>query len=185
MTEIIRILFVCQKNVTLSPMAAQIFSHLIRKKKLNDCFKVDSAAVLDDSPVGIPISDTAKACLEKAGIDAGSHLSHVINAEMAEKFDWIVCMTEFGRRKAFDVFRDNAVYVTPKDVRRVFKSDPASQISHDGRLKPRVCCLMDFTGFSRDVIDPDLTGDYRLAFNELSLGCNSIISLAPFGNRLI
>ncbi len=182
MTEMIRILFVCQKNVTLSPMAVQIFSNMLRKKKISNHFKVDSAAVLDDAKIGLPMDDGAKNILSRAGIAAGNHTSVRLTADVAEKYDWIVCMTEFGRRKCFDIFKGNAVYVTPADVKRVFKTDPASPISLDGMIKPRICCLMDFTGFSRDVMDPETTGDYRMAFNELTLGCSSLLALSSFGH---
>lgn len=181
MTDMIRILFACHDNVALSPMAAQIFSHILRKKKISSHFKVDSAAISEDAKVGVAMTDGAKNILSHAGVDSGSHTSVKLDASVADKFDWIVCMTGMDRRKCFDIFKGNAVYVTPKDVRRVFKTDPASPISLDGSIKPRVCCLMDFTGFSRDLIDPEKTGDYRMAFNELSSGCSSIISLTSFG----
>ena len=181
MTEMIRILFACSKNVSLSPMAEQIFSHMLRKKKISNHFKVDSAAILDDAKGGLPMTDGARNILSRAGITAGNHSSVRLSAENAEKYDWIICMSEAGRRKCFDIFKGNAVYVTPADVRRVFKTDPASPISLDGMIKPRICCLMDFTGFSRDVMDPETTGDYRMAFNELNNGCSSILALSSFG----
>ena len=40
----IKILFVCQNNTSLSPMAAQIFINMLRKLKILDRFTIDSAA---------------------------------------------------------------------------------------------------------------------------------------------
>lgn len=177
MVSIIRILFVCARNISLSPMAVQIFKHITKKKKVFERFSVDSASVLNVS-VGQPLVEGCQVWLEKAGIDIGSHTSAPITENMAENYDWIVCMSEVDRRMCFDIFKDNAVYVTPKDVRYVFRADPASPISLNGKVKARVCCLMDFSGNPHDVADPLVTNNYRTAFNEVTLGCTSILSLA-------
>lgn len=178
MLNVIRILFVCQKNTTLSPMTEQIFQNMLRKRRITDRFKVASAAVAESAQTGVPVEEKARKCLERAGLQFVPHTSNKLSPEDFEKYDWVVCMTEQDRRRCFDILKDRAVFVTPNDVRRVFKMDPASPISLDGRLKPRVCCLMDFTGFPRDVIDPELSGDYRLAFNEVSTGCASLLAIA-------
>lgn len=185
MTGLIRILFVCSRNVSLSPMAAQIFLHLLRKRKILEHFVVDSAALAPDAKAGLEIEQGAKECLANAGIGPGSHTSALASADDSEKYDWIVCMGEAGRRRCLDIFRSNAVYVTPNDVRRVYKTDPASPYSLNGMVKPRVCCLMDFTGAPRDVIDPTESANggakaWRSAFAELSQGCTALLTLSPF-----
>jgi len=178
MVSNIRILFVCHKNISVSPLAEKIFSHIIRKRKILDRFTISSAGILDELPQGQSLTANAKLYLEKAGVNVGVHSAKRLTSDMAEQYDWILCSTEFARRKCFDILKYDAVYVTPKDVRFVFKMDPASPISIDGKMKPRVCCLMDFTGCPRDIIDPEVTKDYRFAFNEITLGCNAFLSLA-------
>lgn len=165
-------------------MAAQIFLHLLRKQKLTERFSVDSAALDANADTGLWLEPGAKECLLKAGIDSGSHTSKRIQSQDFEKYDWIICMNEAGRRRCLDIFKSNAVYVTPNDVRRVFKTDPASPYSLNGMVKARVCCLMDFTGVPRDIIDPlavsSSAGNWRSAFAEISQGCSSLLSLSPF-----
>ncbi len=182
MTGFIKILFVCSKNISLSPMAAQIFLEMLKKKKIAEHFSVDSAAIDFRADTGLWLEPGAKDCLVKAGIDVGEHTSRLLEASEAENYDWIICMSAKWRRRCFDIFQNNAVYVTPRDVRRVFKMDPSSPFSFNGMVKPRVCCLMDFTEDPHDIIDPADTGenDWRFAYRELSEGCSALVSLSPF-----
>ncbi|BDC96418.1 hypothetical protein TRSA_15170 [Treponema saccharophilum] len=163
--------------MTLSPMAAQIFIHLARKRQVFNKFVVDSAAVDSDAPEGVMMDSRVREILAKNGVDSGSHSSVQLDHSKLEKFDWIICMDARSRRMCFDRLHSNAVYVTPKDVVRVFRTDPSSPMSLNGMLKPRVCCLLDFTPAPRDIINPAPSGDYRYAFNEIASGCRTIVSL--------
>ncbi|MCR5605856.1 MAG: low molecular weight phosphotyrosine protein phosphatase [Treponema sp.] len=176
MTTLIRILFVCHGNICRSPMAEQILLDMIKKRKLQDRISVDSAATSTEE-IGNRMDRRARERLLKAGIEAGSHLAVQIKKEDAEKYDWIICMDNNNMRNCYSILKDSAIYVTPKDVRSIFERDPASPISLNGMMKPRVCKLMDFTGNPRDVADPWYTGNFDQSFRDITLGCNALLSL--------
>ena len=179
MTTFLRVLFVCSDDICLAPMATQILLNMVRKKKINSRFFISSAgAMLEEKDVDKEMHEKSKKCLKNANIDIGVHTSVRLKKEDAEKYDWILCMDEACMKKCFATLGDHAVYVTPIDVKKIFVMNPASPISLNGMIKARVCRLMDFTGLSRDIDNPLLTGDFWTAYREIYSGCASFITLA-------
>ena len=157
-------------------MAEQIMLDMIKKRKMQDKITVESAATSTEE-IGNRMDRRAREQLAKFGIDTGNHFAVQLKREDAEKYDWIVCMDGNNMRNCYSILQGDAIYVTPSDVRTIFERDPASPISFNGMVKPRVCKLMDFTGNPRDVADPWYTGDFAQAYRDIVLGCTSILSL--------
>ena len=172
----IKILFVCQNNTSLSPMAAQIFINMLRQLKILDRFTIDSAAT-SITEEGQSMNILAKEKLEYEGIEVGTHTSVQLKKEQYKDFDWIICMSEENMRKCYHILGNCAVYVTPADVRSVFSRDPVSPISLNGMVKPRVCRLLDFTDEHSNMKTPLTKYDYYRAFQKITYACKALIKL--------
>lgn len=148
----IKIMFVCHGNICRSPMAEFIFKALIDKQGLSDEFVVESAATSAEeiwNGIGNPVYPPAKAELEKHGIHCENKRARLVEKDDYSRFDLLVCM-------------DN------NNVRNLMRI-----IKHDNDNK--VHLLMDYTSQVGEVSDPWYSGRFDVAFNDIMLGCKSLL----------
>lgn len=86
-----RITFCCTGNTCRSPMAKFIMRDMLDKRRITGV-EVDSAGVYCAD--GVDMSMNASAALKNMGIDAGEHLSKMINSQIIKNSDYIFTMTK-------------------------------------------------------------------------------------------
>ena len=148
----IRILFVCHGNICRSPMAEFYMKDILRKRGLEDCFRIASAATTDEeivNGIGNPVYPPARRELLSHGISPDGKRSVVLRREDYAKYDRIIGMDG-----------ENLV-----DMKRILGGDPEGKIS----------LLLDHTGSPRDVADPWFTGDFRATWRDIEKGCTALL----------
>ncbi|MBP5505966.1 MAG: low molecular weight phosphotyrosine protein phosphatase [Bacteroidales bacterium] len=144
-----RILFVCHGNICRSPMAEFIFKALVKQKRLDGHFYVESAAVSAED-LGSPIYPPAKRCLSQHGIPFdNAKRARRITKEDYGRFDNIVCMDS-----------SNLQWLS-----RIIPDDPEGKIH----------LMMSYAGSRRDVADPWYTGDFEAAYRDIDEGCRALL----------
>lgn len=146
MPRLIRILFVCHGNICRSPMAEYVMKYIVRRRGLEECFVIDSAATSNEE-IGNPVHPGTRRVLEENNIPCGDHVARRITADDAGKWDLIVVM-------------DSA---NEKNVRRKLGS------------KANIHKLLEFAGEYRDVADPWYTGDFERTFDDVYAGCQGLL----------
>ena len=86
-----RILFVCLGNICRSPTAEGAFMHAVQRRRLDDCFDVDSAGT-GDWHIGKPPDERAQRAAQRRGIDISALRARQIRADDFRAFDCIVAM---------------------------------------------------------------------------------------------
>lgn len=172
----IRVLFVCHGNICRSTMAQSMFTQMIKQRGIEERFLVNSAATSTEE-IGNGMYPKARECLIRNHVEIVVHQAVQIKKEDAQKYDWIICMDNQNMHNVHRILGDNAVYVTPVDVRHIFQEDPASPYSSNGMIKARVCKLLDFTGCGAEISDPWYSGNFALAFAEIKRGLEALLSM--------
>lgn len=141
------ILFVCSGNSCRSPMAKYVMRYLLTQRGLSDKVLVDSAGC--NTYGGGPISKGARNVLSEQRIPFGNHVSKPFGMEDYRKFKCIIALDENMLRRA----------------KEISGGDPDKKI----RL------FTNFHGRRLNVADPWHTGNYRRAYEEIHLGCRSLL----------
>lgn len=99
-----KVLFVCSGNTCRSPMAEGIFKKLIKKNK-KSAILVSSAGVaaIDN----VKASENAIKICKEFKIDISKHRSRIINLEIFEESDLILCMTQLHKHYIEVMFGNN------------------------------------------------------------------------------
>jgi len=89
----IRVLFVCYTNTSLSPLASAIMSKLVARDGLSREIFVDSAG---SHPGGGPrgVERRAAAFAKEHGLDVEHHKTKAVSKEDPQNFDYILVMNE-------------------------------------------------------------------------------------------
>ena len=98
--EKVNVLFVCTGNTCRSPMAEQLFSDYLRRKKSSSVADVSSAGVYADN--GRPMPPEAVGVLSEMGVTVKPHKSRLLTVDILQNADIIVCMTEAHRAELLD-----------------------------------------------------------------------------------
>lgn len=143
----IGVMFVCYGNICRSPMAECVFRDLVERRGLSGRFRVASSGT-SGQHIGDPPDPRAVAELGVHGISVGDKRSARLRVSDLVDYDYIVCMD-----------RKNMTYV--------------DAVSPQGRAC-KVSLLLDHAG-GGEVADPYMTGDFGLAFREISRGCEGLL----------
>lgn len=146
MLRVTRILFVCHGNICRSPMAEYVMKDIVRKRGLEECFVIDSAATSDEE-IGNPVHPATRQVLEENGVPCGDHRARRIKPGEAGKWDLVVVMDE-------------------ANVRNARRRLGAGANIHK---------LLEFAGEYRDVADPWYTGDFETTFDDVNAGCHGLL----------
>ena len=144
-----RILFVCHGNICRSPMAEFILKALVKARRQDTLYHIESAAVSTEE-TGNPIYPPAKRCLNQHGVwfDPRKQARQVTREDYG-RFDRIICMDGSNLRW----------------IRHIIPEDPDRKI----RL------MMSYCGKNRDVADPWYTGDFETTFQDILEACEAML----------
>ena len=143
-----RLLFVCTGNTCRSPMAEFVMRHLLETDGLVDSVAVASAGC--QATEGKDISKGTKTLLMEQHVPFTPHAATQFAKEHYEHYDYII-----------GIDKSNT-----DGIREIVGGDPQGKIH----------LLMDFAGENRDVNDPFATGDYRKTYEDILLGCKSLLN---------
>ena len=141
------ILFVCSGNTCRSPMAKYVMRYLLNQRGLYDKVRIDSAGC--NTRGGGPMSKPAQAVLNEEHIPFDRHISKMFTPKEYNKFKCIIALDENMLRRA----------------KEISGGDPDKKI----RL------FTNLYGRRLNVDDPLHTGNYRKAYEDIHLGCLSLL----------
>ena len=144
----IKVLFICHGNICRSTMCESVFTHMVKKRKLDDQFLIDSAATSREEIGNPPHRGTVKK-LREVNIPLIPHRAKQVTWEDYKKFDYIIGMDTWNIR----------------NLNRMLKGDP------DGKIYK----LLSFSESGRDIADPWYTGNFDETYSDIVEGCNSFL----------
>lgn len=144
----IKILFVCHGNICRSPMAEFIMKKLVREKGLDDSFEIASAATSSEE-LGNPVYPPVRKLLAENGIDSSSKHARRIKSSDYDYYDYLIGMDSANIRNMVNFF--------------------------GGDKEGKIHLLMEFAGINKDVADPWYTRDFNETWNDVNLGCSSLL----------
>lgn len=142
----IKVLFVCHGNICRSTMAQFVFQDMINKKRLSDCFYIDSAATSREEIGNPPHYGTVRK-LQEVGIPVLPHRAVQMTKKDYQKYDYLIGMDQWNIR----------------NMLRIVGTDPDNKIYS----------LLDFTGHPREIADPWYTGNFDRTYEDVVDGCNA------------
>ena len=140
----IKVLFLCHDNICRSTMAESVFTHLVNKRGLADCFEIDSAATSREE-IGNPPHYGTVTKLKRVGIPVVPHRARQMMMKDYEYYDYLIGMDSANIR----------------NMNRISGGDP------DGKIYK----LLSFAGFSKDIADPWYTGNFDETYDDVLEGC--------------
>lgn len=144
-------------------MAEYYFRSQANKAGLADCFEVASAATSSEE-VGNPVYPLAKRTLAEHGIGCRGKVAQQMTAAMYDEYDYIIVMDTENLRSVEQLMRHKSL--------------------------PKVFRMLDFVdadkgAFShRDVEDPWYTRNFSKAWDDITVGCNALMSRLVAENEL-
>lgn len=143
-----RVLFVCHGNVCRSTMCESVFTHMVRQKKIETEFYINSAATSREE-IGNPPHHGTVRKLRQVGIAVVPHRAVQMTAEDYWKYDYLIGMDTANIR----------------NMNRIAGGDPEGKIYK----------LMSFAGVSRDIADPWYTGNFDETYDDIVEGCEAFL----------
>jgi protein-tyrosine phosphatase len=143
---LINVLFVCLGNICRSPMAEAMFRDLVKRERLEDQIKVDSAGT-GDYHTGQPPHHGTQKVLRKYQIEDKGLIARQIQKADLNEFDYIIAMDS-------------------ENVENIIKLGPLSS-------NTKVTRLLDFVenNTKKDVPDPYFTGNFEEVYELIKEGC--------------
>lgn len=154
-------MFVCHGNICRSPMAEFIMKKLVSEAGLQDNFFISSSATSTEeiwNGKGNPVYPPAKAELKKHGISCEGKYAIQLKKGDYESYDLFIGMDSANicnMRKILDNDRDGKIYK-----------------------------LLAFASRSDDVADPWYSGDFEKTYNDIYVGCKSLLEYLTQGEVL-
>ncbi|MDY5023393.1 MAG: low molecular weight protein-tyrosine-phosphatase [Blautia sp.] len=153
----IKVLFVCHGNICRSTMCESVFTHMVKKRKLEDQFLIGSAATSREEIGNPPHRGTVKK-LREVNIPLIPHRAKQVTWEDYKKFDYIIGMDTWNIR----------------NLNRMLKGDP------DGKIYK----LLSFSESGRDIADPWYTGNFDETYSDIVEGCESFLEYLKKEKRI-
>ncbi|MCD2492955.1 low molecular weight phosphotyrosine protein phosphatase [Lacrimispora sp. NSJ-141] len=148
----IKVLFICHGNICRSPMAEYVLKDMVRKRGLEDCFEIESAATSYEE-IGNPVHRGTRSKLRSCGIPAGDHRAVRMKKTDYDKYDYLIGMEQ---RNISNMFR-------------ILGMRPEEDTEHKVRR------LLDFGSRPRDIADPWYTGNFDLTYEDILEGCEAFL----------
>jgi len=144
-----RILFVCHGNICRSPMAEFVMKELVQRAGMAEQFVIDSKACRTDE-IGSDVHHGTHEVLRAHGIPFTSRQARQIRRDDYAQWDYIIGMDA-----------ENMC-----DLHKLFPTDREHKL---------YLCL-NFAGEARDVADPWYTGNFEQTYQDVLLGCKSLLA---------
>ena len=143
-----RVLFICHGNVCRSTMCESVFTHMVRQKKIETEFYINSAATSREE-IGNPPHHGTVGKLRQVGIPVVPHRAVQMTAEDYWKYDYLIGMDTANIR----------------NMNRIAGGDPEGKIYK----------MLSFAGVSRDIADPWYTGNFDETYDDIVEGCEAFL----------
>ena len=144
----IKILFVCHGNICRSTMAESVMTHLVKRKKLESAFYINSAATSREE-IGNPPHYGTVNKLREVRIPLIPHRAVQMTTQDYAAYDYLIGMDPANIR----------------NMTRIAGGDSESKIYK----------LLTFAGSGRDVADPWYTGDFDTTYKDIMEGCDGLL----------
>ena len=153
----IKILFVCHGNICRSTMAESVFTHLVKQKKIDHLFEINSAATSREEIGNSPHYGTVNK-LREVGIPVIPHRAVQMTKSDYDYYDYLIGMDTANIR----------------NMTRIA----------DGDTDDKIYKMLSFTGSGRDVADPWYTGDFDATYNDVVAGCKGFLEFLKENGEL-
>lgn len=129
-------------------MAEMVMKHYVKKAGLEHDFYIDSAAT-DYDEIGNGMHRGTRQVLNQNGIPYTDHRARLVTPDDYNDFDLLIIMDgENERHLKWRVGEDT---------------------------EGKVHYLLEYAGIDRDVADPWYTGNFEETWNDITLGCRSLL----------
>jgi len=130
-------------------MAEFVMKDIVDKAGLSHEFEIASAAT-STYEIGNPVYPPARQKLAEHGIDCKGKTARQITKRDYDYYDYIIAMDKSNIR----------------NLKNMLSNDPQGKIS----------LLMDYTSRPADVADPWYTGDFQATWDDVSEGCEALLT---------
>lgn len=144
----IKILFICHGNICRSTMAESVMTYLVKQKKLENLFYINSAATSREE-IGNPPHYGTVNKLRAVGIPLIPHHAIQMTAQDYTVYDYLIGMDTANIR----------------NMTRIAGGDQEGKIYK----------LLTFANSGRDVADPWYTGDFDTTYTDIKEGCTALL----------
>lgn len=145
----IKVLFICHGNICRSTMAQFVFQHMVNEAGLADQFTIDSRATSMEEIGNGPHRGTVRK-MQEVGIPVLKHRATQISYSEYGEWDYIIGMDKWNI----------------KNLHRMLNGDPDEKVYK----------LLTFAGSSRDIADPWYTGNFDETYEDVTEGCQGLLS---------
>ncbi|MBR3796623.1 MAG: low molecular weight phosphotyrosine protein phosphatase [Clostridia bacterium] len=142
------ILFICHGNICRSTMAQFVFADMVKRRKMDHLFIIDSAATSREEIGNPPHHGTVRKCREK-GVPVLTHYATQMTRQDYDRYDYLIGMDTWNIR----------------NMLRILGNDP------DGKVHK----LLEFADSDADIADPWYTGDFEATYQDVVRGCEGLL----------
>lgn len=152
----IKVLMVCHGNICRSTMAESVFTHMVKQRRLEDLFHINSAATSREEIGNGPHYGTVNK-LHQKNIPVVPHRAVQMTKADYDNYDYLIGMDSANIR----------------NMNRIAGGDPEGKIYK----------MLSFAGYGenhrlgagRDVADPWYTGDFEATYQDVMAGCEGLL----------
>ncbi len=144
----IRVLMVCHGNICRSTMAEMVLKDMVRKRRIEDDFFIDSAATSREE-IGNGVHYGTRSKLAQVGIPCEPHTARQMTKDDYNRFDYIIGMDSANIR----------------NMTRIVGGDPHGKMH----------LLLSFAGNKNDIADPWYTGNFDATYRDVCEGCEALL----------